>query len=76
MIKVYDVIGYSDIKTDKGAWRILNCIGEPFFSAHCGQAVEKVFSDISLDVTVGDKIQIVRAGKSCVFVGAAERSKK
>lgn len=76
MIKVYDVIGYSDVKNDRGAWRILNCVGESFFTAHCGQAVEKVFCDISLGVTVGDKIQIVRAGKSCVFVGVAERSKR
>ena len=76
MIKIYEVVGYSDIKTDKGSWRILNCVGDSFFTSHFGQAVEKVFSDISLGVAVGDKIQIVRAGKSCVFVGVAERSKR
>lgn len=76
MIKVYEVIGYSDITTLKGSWRILNCVGEAFFPAHCGQACEKVFVDVSLGLSVGDKIQIVRAGKSVVFVGVAERSGK
>lgn len=73
MVKVYEVIGFSDITTAKGSWRVLNCVGEAFFSGHCGQACEKVFVDLSLNVTIGDKIQIVRAGKSVVFVGVAER---
>lgn len=75
MLKVYEVIGYSDVKTEKGSWRVLNCVGDPFFSAHCGLSCEKVFTDVSAEITIGDKIQIVRAGKSVVFVGLAERSK-
>lgn len=65
--KLFRVVGYSDcVREGKSSFRVLHCVGEPFYSNHEGECCINCFCDIEDGYEVGDEITVLKAGKNYV----------
>ena len=66
--KKFQVVGISHIKTDSKCFKVVHCLGDPFFDSHVGQFTCVCFVGIDSNISVGDIVDVIRAGKNYYIV--------